>query len=101
MIGEAAFSDCKNLRQAVFEPGAAVEEIQQLAFYRSGLESFVVPPSLRKIGDVAFRECRNLKTFELNADIQELGLLCLWGTGIADLRLPPHTRMTREQLGLD
>ena len=50
---------------------------------------------------MAFRECRNLKRFELNDGIQELGWFCLWRTGVTDLHLPPHIKMTREQLGLD
>ena len=101
VIGEEAFSYCTNLRQVVFEPGSAVEEIQCKAFYRSGLETFTAPPSLRKIGPVAFRECRNLKKFELNKGVQKLGWFCLLGTETKTLSLPPHMKVTREQLGLD
>ena len=32
VIGEEAFSDCKDLTQVIFDPGSAVEEIQQTAF---------------------------------------------------------------------
>ena len=100
MIGENVFSYCKDLKQVIFEPGSAVEEIQLMAFRHSGLESFVAPPSLQKIGIMAFRECHNLKTFELNDDIQDIGLLCLLGAEVKTLHLPPHVQMTREQLGL-
>ena len=72
-----------------------------MAFRYSGLESFAAPPSLRKIDTLAFEGCCNLKTFELNEGIQELGWLCFWRTGITDLHIPPHIKMTREQLGLD
>ena len=58
-------------------------------------------PSLKKIDALAFRDCQDLKTFELNAGIQEVGWLCLLGAGTEMLNLPPHIRMTREQLGLD
>lgn len=101
MIEKEAFANCYDLKQVVFEPGVAVEEIQYKTFWHSGLESFTAPPSLKKIGSLAFGECRNLKTFKLNDDIQELGWLCLWRTGVTDLRLDPHIKMTREQLGLD
>ena len=37
----------------------------------------------------------------MNDGIQELGWFCLWRTGVTDLHLPPHIKMTREQLGLD
>ena len=69
MIGEEAFSYCKDLREVVFELDSVVAEVQCRAFYRSGLESFVAPPSLRKISAVAFGECCNLRKFELNANI--------------------------------
>lgn len=101
MIGEEVFSNCKNLRQVIFEPGSAVEEIQLMAFRHSGLESFVAPPSLQKIGIMAFGECHNLKKFELNEGIQEFSFLCLWRTGVTSIFLPPCVKMTREQLGLD
>ena len=101
MIGEEAFSDCKDLKQIVFDLGSAVAEIQCKAFRCSGLESFTAPPSLRKIDALAFQDCYNLKTFWLNEDIQEVGWLCLLRTGTETLSLPPHIRMTREQLALD
>ena len=69
MIEKEAFANCYDLKQVVFEPGAAVEEIRYKAFWHSGLESFTAPPSLRKIDALAFSECCNLKTFELNDGI--------------------------------
>ena len=101
VVGERAFFDCYRLRQVTFDPGSAVEEIECKAFCDSGLASFVAPPSLRKIGTAAFRECCNLRRFELNEGIQELGLLFLLGTGTKALSIPPYIRITREQLGLD
>lgn len=96
VIGEGAFFGCKNLRQVVFEPGSAVEEIQCRAFYRSDLESFTAPQSLRKIGIMTFGECLNLRTFELNECIQELSWFCLWRSEVTDLHLPLHLKITRE-----
>lgn len=96
VIGEQAFFDCKNLRQVIFDPGSAVTEIQSNAFCYSNLKSFTAPPSLRMIGDVAFRECGNLKKFELNDDIQRLGWLCLYRTGMKKLHLPLRMKMKQE-----
>lgn len=100
MIGEQAFANCSSLRQVVFDPGSAVTEIQCLVFWDSGLESFTVSPSLRKIGALAFRECHGLTTFELNKDV-ELGWLCLWMTGVARVRRPWRVKVVRKRLGLD
>lgn len=57
VIGEEAFANCKSLRQIIFDPDSVVTKIQCKAFCRSGLESFTAPPSLRRIGALAFREC--------------------------------------------
>ena len=65
-----------------------MEEIQSQAFHCSGLESFTAPPSLRRIGALAFGGCHNLKTFELNKDIRELDGLCLLESRVKALRLP-------------
>ena len=101
MIEEEAFAHCENLKQVIFDPGSAVTEIQYNAFYCSGLESFTAPSSLRKIDTMAFQNCWKLKKFELNEGIRDPGLFCLYRTGITDLYVPPHVKLTREQLGLD
>lgn len=57
VIEHGAFLGCKNLRSVTFPEGSELEEIREAAFQESGLESFVAPPSLRKIGDMAFGNC--------------------------------------------
>ena len=49
---------------------------------------------------MAFCKCCALRDFRLNADIQELGFLCFWRTGIADVEIPDQVRKTPEQLGV-
>ena len=84
MIGEWAFANCESLKHVIFDLSSTVTEIQPNAFYHSDLKSFTAPPSLRRIGGVAFRDCCNLKTFEFNEGIQELGGLCLLEAGGPD-----------------
>lgn len=69
MIEWLAFARCEQLKQVVFDSDSIVTEIQYKAFYHSGIESFTAPSSLRMIDLMAFGECCNLKTFELNEDI--------------------------------
>ena len=57
------FFGCKNLKSISFGTDPALEEISAWAFYGCGLESFVAPSSLKKIGAVAFRSCSALKNF--------------------------------------
>ena len=80
MIEKGTFWNCRNLWSVAFPNGSELEEIREAAFQRSGLESFAAPPSLKKIGDMAFSECPELKDFQLTENIQELGWLCLWKT---------------------
>ena len=101
VIGEEVFAYCICLRQVVFDPGSVVTEIQHKTFWSTALGSFIAPPSLRKIGDLVFARCPELRIFELNEDIQEIGWLCFWGTRETNIRLPPHVTRTPQQLGLD
>lgn len=73
VIGEEAFADCIGLGQVLFDSDSTVTEIQHKAFWGAGIESFAAPASLRKIDALAFGECRELRTFELNEGIRELG----------------------------
>lgn len=58
-IGEGAFLGCENLREAVFPDG--LEEICDMAFWESGLETVRIPASVRQIGESAFWSCENLR----------------------------------------
>ena len=58
IIGEGKFAGCKSLKSVTFGENSMLEEIQPKAFYGCGLESFVAPSSLRKIGAMAFGACR-------------------------------------------
>lgn len=69
VIGERAFAECGSLRQVTFDPGSTPEEVQRMAFYRSGIESFEAPPSLQKIGVAAFGACTEMRDFRLSEDV--------------------------------
>ena len=88
VIGERTFAGYHNLKSVSFGEGSVLEEIKCRAFYGCGLESFEAPPSLKKIGDMAFGKCSSLRDFRLNEDIQELGWLCFWGTQLTDMEIP-------------
>lgn len=59
VIGTMAFYECDNLRNVSF--GSSLSVIDVMAFYSSGIEEMMFPPSLISIGSSAFMECRNLK----------------------------------------
>ena len=100
VIGERTFTGYHNLKSVRFEEESVLEEIKCRAFYGCGLESFNAPPSLKKIGDMAFGKCTQLKDFRLNEGIQELGYLCFLGTQITNLEIPQQVGKTPQQLGI-
>lgn len=99
VIGEGMFRLCR-VKKVIFSPDSLLEEIETAAFWGSRLESFVAPPSLRKIGPVAFGNCEDLRDFTLNDGIQEVGDLFLWKANVYYLRLPPQIKKTPKQLGV-
>ena len=96
VIGERALSDCRRLRSVTFGDNPMIEEIGPQAFCSSGLESFVAPPSLKRIDGMAFGNCILLEKFKLNEGIEKLDWLCFWMTGIQNLAIPPQVKMTPE-----
>lgn len=46
---------------------AGLEVIGGYCFDNTGLESLVVPPSLREVGQFAFADCRSLRCVDLGA----------------------------------
>lgn len=100
VINTYTFAMCKNLKSISFDADSALEEIGLRAFWKSGLESFTAPPSLKKISVGAFFQCCKLKDLVLNEDLQELGWMCLWMTPLYYVTLPPHVRLSPEQLGI-
>ena len=92
VIEARTFFNCKHLRSVTVGTGAG-----------SGLQvpdAFIAPPRLQKIGSLAFAGCTALKEFRVNEGVQELGWLCLWNSGVEKVDIPPHVRMTPEQLGI-
>lgn len=73
VIGESTFTGYRNLKSVRFGEGSMLEEIGSKAFYGCGLESFEAPPSLKKIGALAFGWCSSLREFKLSSNVQEIG----------------------------
>ena len=66
IIGEEAFSGCKNLTSIIF--GNSIKNIGNSAFYGcTGLTSVTIGDSVKRIGNSAFEGCTNLTEINLNA----------------------------------
>ena len=81
-----------------FAPGSALRSIGAGAFQNSGLTEFAAPPSLQRIGSMAFSGCENLGKVSLNLGLRHTGWLCFSGTHAkVDVLLP---QISRETLGI-
>lgn len=74
-----------------------LEEIKPRAFYKHELESFVAPPKLRKIGEMAFEDCSELSDLRLNEGLEVLKKYCFKKTGIQRLILPSSVGKIRSK----
>ena len=86
MLGRAAFSNCQQLDDVVFEPGSRLESIGDNCFSCCCFERISLPGSVRSIGDGAFKYCYRLKEFELAEENQlsHVGRGAFEGTAIGE-----------------
>lgn len=98
-LGEGAFSGCARLRLAVLNEG--LEELGRQetlicdgegVFQQSGVETVVLPSTLRKLGSFAFCECVNLKNLRLPPGLASVGKFCFAHSGLEELTLPDSLR---------
>ena len=102
VIGESAFSDCKELQEVSIPEGVKVIEntafeyceklsvvtlpqslraIGESVFYNNfSLEEITLPDNIRHIGDYAFQYCHNLKDITIPLPECEVGTFALSGT---------------------
>lgn len=71
MIAESAFSECESLVDLKFPNGLLY--IGASAFYGCGIQSVIVPASLKKLGSHAFAECKDLKSVRFEGVPEYIG----------------------------
>ena len=75
VLGNSAFSGCRQLREVVFEPGSQLETIGDGCFSSCGIEQVTIPRSVRDIGSYAFWDCRSFRSlvFEDGSLLKHVG----------------------------
>ena len=81
-IGSRAFECCVTLTRVTFEPGSALEKVGDFAFFRTSLREFHAPPALRELGYCCFAGTSGLTTVSFGENLQKVGQLCFWYTGV-------------------
>ena len=98
IIGEAAFLECKSLKQVNF---TNLGDIGKTAFgLCSSLETFTVPKTVIKIGENAFAYCDSLESFVFEGDKPELADSIFEGTE-ATVYIPKDNDTWEDELTID
>lgn len=73
-IGSCAFQNCYELTNVTFGSGSQLDYIGSYAFQSAGLNSIVLPASLKQIGSYAFCSCNKLTSikFEDNSQLNSI-----------------------------
>ena len=95
-VGGQSLEALHALRELVIPDG--VEEIGDYWFEGSGIESVIIPASVRAIGREAFCKCGILKrvTFAEGSALESVGERCFWESAIEKLALPAALRSVGE-----
>lgn len=85
--------ESKKVKDVVIPDGTAL--IDSHLFWRSEIESVVVPASVRSMGVDVFCECSRLRrvAFEGGTQLQKLSAGCFKGTGIEEIEIPSSVVM--------
>ena len=75
-------------------PGDQTSFLQDGVFPCSGLESIVLPRTLRVIGERKFAGCKNLKyiSFGEDSELEEIGQQAFYGCGFESFVAPPKLK---------
>lgn len=90
-IGAQIAPGCSSLRKVVFSD--QLESMGSGAFAACGtLDSVFLPASLKTMGSQAFSSCSSLRTLSLGTGIEELPMMCFYGTAIAAIDIPDNVK---------
>ena len=72
VLGDRAFSECRCLREVIFEPGSKLERIEACCFDRCNLTKIVLPESVQYIGEFCFSDCLNLREVVIPRSVRKI-----------------------------
>lgn len=101
-IGSHAFVNTKSLTSFPFQEGLSI--IKDCAFSSSGIQIADFPKSLKYVGELAFLDCRSLKSIYFKSDSSETSLpltlkrSCFSNTAISTFTVPSRTAVLEEDV---
>jgi hypothetical protein len=99
VISKDIFRECKSLSWAAFETGSQLCQLEDRAFYSSGLRSIHLPASVTVIGERCFSDCRSLTsiTFESGSQLSQLANGAFRWSGLTSIHLPASVTVIGER----
>ena len=91
IIDKQAFFRAENLVRVDFEEGSALQIIDTLAFFKTGLVSISIPTSVTRIGASAFASIGTLKTVHIpvTSRLTSISSVAFSSTGLESFQWPP------------
>ncbi len=90
-VGAQVAPGCSALRKVVFSD--QLETMGSGAFAACAvLDSVYLPNSLKTLGSQAFSSCSNLKVVSLGTGIEEIPMMCFYGSAITAVNLPDNIK---------
>ncbi len=80
------FEECSSLKTVIFEDGISL--IPSYLFYKTGIESIVIPDTVESIGNYSFYQNAHLTSVKIPSSVKEIGRTAFGGTGLKELYLP-------------
>ena len=100
-LSQGAFAKCGRLKEVRFGEGLIVLGTDEYpkdgwywcgVFQASALESVALPPTLKRIGERIFRQCKNLKNIPLPDGLETIGIKSFSESGLEEVTLPVSVR---------
>ncbi|MCQ2552814.1 MAG: leucine-rich repeat domain-containing protein, partial [Clostridia bacterium] len=89
-IKDYAFYERSNIKSVKLPEG--LTEIGGSAFSRSGIESIIIPSSVRTIGKYAFDHCPNLKSVKLSNGLEIIDEFAFCDSGLESITIPASVK---------
>ena len=94
VLGDDAFSGCKELKRVTFGEGSRLEEIGSRCFSGSGVEEITIPGGVTVICERAFSECKALRkvSFQEGSKLERIEKMCFAESSLEEIEVPRTLR---------
>ena len=94
-IGKYAFGNNSSSSFSVsIANGSQLEEIDKYAFYYCGIDSFIIPDTVKTIGVAAFIQCNRLSEIFIPSSVSSIGVGAFYCIGLGSVTFGENSHLT-------